>query len=314
MIPTIEMIPTTWFLIFAVVWYAWFSIKSKNKASRLPPGPPGLPLVGNLLSLDPQLHSYFAGLAQIHGPIFKLQLGNKLAIIVSSPFWARQILKENDIIFANHDVTASGRVATYGGSNILWSPYGPQWRMLRKVSVLKMLSNTKLDSVYSLRRREVRQTVNYIYKRVGSHVNVGEQVFLIILNVITNMLWGSTVEGEERDTLGSDFKKAVYELTDLLMKPNVSDFYPILARFDLQGIEKKMRVLVDRFDGIFEKVINQRQENEKVEHKQNKDFLQFLMDLKDEEDSKMPITMTHAKALLMVIIPSLLFLFLWLIP
>lgn len=112
----------------------------------------GLPILGNLLSLDPELHTYFAGLAQIYGPILKLRLGDKLGIVITSPGMAREVLKDNDIVFANHEVPAAGRVATYGGSDIVWTPYGPEWRMLRKVCVVKMLSNTTLDSVYDLRR------------------------------------------------------------------------------------------------------------------------------------------------------------------
>ncbi|KAM3734924.1 hypothetical protein ACB098_10G051000 [Castanea mollissima] len=286
-------------LIFTLSWYTW----KKQRTSLLlllPPGPRGVPLFGNLLSLDPELHSYFAGLAQIHGPIFKLRLGYKLGIVVTSPSLTREVLKDHDVTFANRDVPEAGRAATYGGSDIVWTPYGPEWRMLRKVCVIKMLSNTTLDSVYELRRKQVRETVGYFYRRVGSPVNIGEQMFLTVMNVITNMMWGGTVEGEERSSLGADFKEVVSEMTELLGKPNISDFFPGLARFDLQGIKKKMDGLAKRFDRIFDVMINQRLKIDKEGgSKDSKDFLQFLLKLKDEGDSKTPMTMIHLKALLM---------------
>uniref|UniRef100_A0A3Q7HV85 Uncharacterized protein n=1 Tax=Solanum lycopersicum TaxID=4081 RepID=A0A3Q7HV85_SOLLC len=37
----------------------------------------------------------------------------------------------------------------------------------------------------------------------GSPVNIGEQMFLTALNVITSMLWGGTVKGEESSRLGA---------------------------------------------------------------------------------------------------------------
>ncbi|XP_050265013.1 flavonoid 3'-monooxygenase CYP75B137-like [Quercus robur] len=285
-------------LIFTLSWYAWK--KQRTSLLLLPPGPRGVPLFGNLLSLDPELHSYFAGLAQIHGPIYKLRLGYKLGIVVTSPSLTREVLKDHDVTFANRDVPEAARVATYGGSDIVWTPYGPEWRMLRKVCVIKMLSNTTLDSVYELRRKQVRETVGYFYRRVGSPVNIGEQMFLTVMNVITNMMWGGTVEGEERSSLGADFREVVSEMTELLGKPNISDFYPGLARFDLQGIKKQMDGLAKRFDRIFDVMINQRLKIDKEGgSKDNKDFLQFLLKLKDEGDSKTPMTMIHLKALLM---------------
>ncbi|CAK9311061.1 unnamed protein product [Citrullus colocynthis] len=268
----------------------------------LPPGPWGVPLLGNLPFLDPDLHTYFSELGRKYGPIVKLQLGNRIGIIVNSSSVAREVLKDHDVTFANRDVPQAGRAASYGGSDIVWTPYGPEWRMLRKVCVLKMLSNATLDSVYELRRREVRNTVAHLYRQCGSAVNVGEQGFLTVFNVVTSMLWGGSVEGEQRDGLAAEFRETISEITELLGKPNISDFFPSLARFDLQGIEKKMREIAPRFDNIFDKMIDERLKigggDDDGSVKKN-DFLQFLLEVNDEGESKTPLTMTHLKALLM---------------
>ncbi|PHT58076.1 hypothetical protein CQW23_00439 [Capsicum baccatum] len=293
--------------LLALLYFLWLLInKSKNgQPPPLPPGPKPLPLIGNLHSLDPELHIYFASLFKTYGPICTLWLGRKVGIVITSPALAREVLKDQDTIFANRDVTAAGREATYGGKDITWTPYGPKWRMLRKVCVRDMLSGSTLDSVYALRRKELRQTISYFYNQKGLSVNMGEQMFLTVLNVITNMLWGGTVKGEERASLGAEFRHAVSEMTELFGTPNVSDFYPGLEWLDLQGVTKKMKVLAKRFDEIFESMIDKRQKldrNGEIGNgvgQETKDFLQVLLKLKDEADAKMPLSMVELKALLM---------------
>ncbi|KAM0058411.1 putative cytochrome P450 [Helianthus debilis subsp. tardiflorus] len=79
--------------------------------------------------------------------------------------------------------------------------------------------------------------------------------------------------------------------------PNLSDFYPGLARFDLQGIKKNVKALAKRSDEIFETMIIE--QRRKMSADENKDFLQFLLQLKDRGDSNPPFTIAHLKALLM---------------
>ncbi|KAJ8650058.1 hypothetical protein MRB53_003081 [Persea americana] len=295
-------------VLFMLAWYRWLLAKPKKKGEPpLPPGPRGLPLVGSLPFLDPELHVYFADLARVYGPIAKIWLGNKLGIIITSPSMARAVLKDHDNTFANRDVPAVARIIAYGGKDIVWTPNGPEWRMLRKVCVREMLGHASLEAVYELRRQEMRATIGHVYGRSsGMAINVGEQMFLTVLNVITSMLWGGTLKGEERTSLGSEFREVVSEITEILGKPNISDFFPGLARFDLQGLGSQIKGPLVRFDRIFEMIIEQRlkmDREEKAEGKSGekgcKDFLQFMLKLKDEGDSKTPFTMTHLKALLM---------------
>lgn len=295
------------FLALLWVVFLFFIKKSDKKRGQppLPPGPKPLPLLGNLLSLDSELHTYFAGLSKDYGPILTFWLGKKVGIIISSPIVAKEVLKDQDTVFANRDVPAAALESAYGGRDIAWSPYGPEWRMLRKVCVREMLSSATLDSFYELRRKEIQQTIKFLHSQIGKKVNVGEQMFLNVLNVITNMLWGGTVKGEERASMAAEFRQVVTLMVEQLGKPNISDFYPSLGRFDLQGIRKKTRDMAVKFDGIFDRLIEQRG-MEKMgggddgEIKKSKDFLEFLMLSKDKGDAKIPLTMTHLKALLMV--------------
>lgn len=286
----------------SVLWYLFLYPKSKQRSPPLPPGPWGLPIIGNLPFLKPELHTYFLELSEKHGPIFKLRLGAKLAIVVTSSEVAREVLKTNDVIFANHDVTAVGLVSMYGGIDIALSPYGPRWRMLRKLCVNRILSNARLDLSVDLRRGETRRTVRYLadQARAGSPVNLGEHIFLMILNVLTQTLWGGTVEEEEREIVGAEFLELITEISDLLFKPNISDYFPALSRFDLQGLAKRMRVPAQKMDWLFDRVINKRLGMGRESERKGGDFLEVLLKIKDEEDDKTNFTINHVKALFMV--------------
>ncbi|KAL1830148.1 hypothetical protein ACET3Z_008560 [Daucus carota] len=283
-------------VLFTISWYSWMLNKPKNLL--LPPGPRGLPVVGSLPFLKPEFHSYLESLARIYGPILTLRLGQKISIVITSPALAREVLKDNDVNFANRDVPAVTKAMETGACDIVWTPYGPEWRMLRKVCVREMLGHSILDTVYHIRQQEIKNTCKYLYDQANCPVNLGEQMFLTVLNVITNMLWGGSVKGKERAAIAMEFRQAVAEVSSSLAKPNISDFFPVLARFDLQGVKKKAEGANKKLDLIFDAVIDQRLKMEGG-GTESKDFLQVLLQLKDDKDAKVPLTMNHLKALLL---------------
>ncbi|KAF9615350.1 hypothetical protein IFM89_023001 [Coptis chinensis] len=169
-------------------------------------GPRGLPLVGNLPFLEADLHKYFTKLAQIYGPLLKLRMGKKLCVVLSSPDLIKEVLRDRDATFANRDAPIAVLAVTYGGLDIAWSPHGPMWRMLRKVLVRQMLSNKSLEACYGLRQQEVQQKMKDLYTKIGTPINIGQEVFLMTSNVILSMLWGGRLHGKVRSSVGAEFQ------------------------------------------------------------------------------------------------------------
>ncbi|XP_026378023.1 flavonoid 3',5'-hydroxylase 1-like [Papaver somniferum] len=80
------------------------------------------------------------------------------------------------------------------------------------------------------------------------------------------------------------------------------------ARFDLQGVERRLKELISWLDPFFESMIDKRMKldqeiklNGDQDGKENKvkDFLQVFQQLQDQGDSKVPFTFTNPKALFM---------------
>ncbi|CAH1415618.1 unnamed protein product [Lactuca virosa] len=293
---TFQVLTLSVISLMAILWY-----RSRKTLSTLPPGPRGFPVVGYLPFLGANFHHEFTKLAQRYGPIFKIQLGSKTYIILSSSDLAKAVLHEQDDIFANRDPPVAGLVVSYGGKDIVWSNNNSYWRNLRKVFVHEVLSNKNLEATQSFRRGGVRKTIKQVYETMGTEVDIGGIVFFTSLGVITSMIWGkSLVEDEKNSDVGVGLREVISKIVQLLGAPNVSDFFPMLTKFDLQGVQREMKRQWKTMDRILERIIEERLSIKKDEAGR-KDFLQILLELK-QQNTASAFTMTEIKALLMDIV------------
>ncbi|EEF50980.1 flavonoid 3'-monooxygenase CYP75B137 [Ricinus communis] len=282
--------------------------KLKYSTPPLPPGPRGLPVFGYLPFLGTFLHKKFTDLAGEYGPIYKLWLGRKLCIVISSPSLAKEIVRDEDKIFANRDPPTASKIITYGGNDIVWSSYGPEWKKIRKVFVREMLSNASLEASYPMRKEEVQKTIRDLCNEVGKTVDFGQLVFEIAANASISMLCGSTLKGEKAISFVGEFRKWAEEIMVLQGKPNVSDLFPVLARFDLQGLERETRRIFLCIDQILDSVIEQclntdvATEEKAEKSESRKDFLQILLEFNKHGDAATSITTNQLKALLIDIV------------
>ncbi|KAJ0799858.1 putative cytochrome P450 [Helianthus annuus] len=283
-----------------VLWYK-FTLSTSSQSPPLPPGPRSLPVVGYLPFLGRDLHNKFTNMAHTYGPIFKFYLGSKLHVVINTPELAKEVVRDQDETFANRDLTIAASAITYGGQDLVFSKNNATWRNLRKIFVHEVLSNKNLKACSSFRRDEVRKTIKNVFSKIGTDVNISEIAFLTEANVITRMVWDDTSYiGEKGINLGVELQTIASNITKIMGQPNLSDFFPTLAWFDLQGVERNMKNVAKKRDQIFESIIEDRiKSNNKmspdgIRHEGNKDFLQILLDIKDQQG----LNITQVKALL----------------
>ncbi|KAJ0018522.1 hypothetical protein Pint_09991 [Pistacia integerrima] len=226
--------------------------------------------------------------------------------MVSSPSLAKEVVRDQDTICANRDPPVAFLFSSYGENNIAWTPYGA-WRKLRKIFVTNLMSNASLEACYPLRKQVVKKTIKDVYKKVGQPVEVGEVSLATSMNVLQNMMWGGSLEGEKmkRTNLGVELRELFAEFMVLLATPNVSDLFPLLSRFDLQGIQKRTKKFLSSIkriilDPVIEGYRNTEAVKEGEGKNEKKDFLQLLLDLTEHKDSANSITKSQLKALLVV--------------
>ncbi|KAG2547887.1 hypothetical protein PVAP13_9KG131255 [Panicum virgatum] len=119
--------------------------RSKNGA-RLPPGPPGLPLLGNLLLLrrsSSDVEALLRRLVARHGPVVSLRVGSTLSIFVADPRLAHAALVGSGAALADRPAVARALLGE-SGNTIARSSYGPVWRLLRRNLVAETLHPSRV--------------------------------------------------------------------------------------------------------------------------------------------------------------------------
>ncbi|CAL1391920.1 unnamed protein product [Linum trigynum] len=280
-------------------------------AASLPPGPRGLPIVGYIPFLmyngrKIPIHRQFNDLAAQYGPIFKIWVGGQLHVVISSPALAKQVLRDDESNFSGRDLPLAIRACTYGGLDLAGLPMGRDWNFMKKVVLREVLSNPSLDRCYELRRSVVVKALREV--RSGQPVGVLELAHKMVANATMAMTWGGSDHGDVVDK--DKTRRLGDEMMTLMEQPNVSDAFPLLARFDLQGIGRKAAEAAGRFDRIITSVIQKRFDGEgsliiTEEGKEKKDLLQVLLETRERSGAGSSLaSMNQFKALLLDITPG----------
>lgn len=284
--------------------FKWYQFKSTILTS-IPPGPYSLPIIGYLPFLTPDLHKQFTNMAHTYGPIFKFYVGSKLQVVINTPELVKEVVRDQDEIFANRGPTIASSVLTYGGQDIVFAKNDSNWRKLRKIFIQEVLSNKNLEACGSFRRDEVRKTIKNVYNKIGTAVDISSIAFFTEANVVKRMVWENSLDESAKDSnLGAELQMVSSKIIELLGKPNLSDFFPCLAWFDLQGVERDMKRELKKLEHIFKRMIDLRVESNNKMPKdgtwdaRKKDFLQILLELKGRNDAT-SLNITQIKNLLM---------------
>ncbi|KAM0064852.1 putative premnaspirodiene oxygenase [Helianthus debilis subsp. tardiflorus] len=282
---TILLLPV--FIFFIVT-------KRRQQNLLLPPGPPKLPLIGNMHRLlHPAPHRALNDLAAKYGPIMHLKLGFISTIVISSAEAARQIMKTHDNIFSNRPKLVAPGILGYNYSDIAFAPYGSYWRQLKKICVLEFSTAKSMDSTRFIREEEVKLLVESISKSLEP-VNLVERLFALNHNIIARVTFDEKFDDEMR------FRMAIREGTTLAAGFQIGDFFPSLGFVaKLTGMNKRMEECLVELSNIMDKKIQQRIDLSKVGKPQRECLVDILLQLRDSGELDQPLTTDNIKSVLL---------------
>ncbi|KAJ0788984.1 putative geraniol 8-hydroxylase [Helianthus annuus] len=289
-------LPTIVFFTIVFLFFLVHGLDLYHKR-RMPPGPAGLPIIGNLLDIGPKPHESLAKLSLKHGPLMTIRLGSVTSVVASTPDAAREILQRHDDVCSGRMIPDAVTALENHNMAVLWISANEDWRTIRRALNTYLTHQHKLDTLRDLRQNVVEGMLEFLRASALKNecVNIGKLAFAVALNQISNTCISQNVTTYESDDTGG-FKTAVKTIMEVAGKVNIADIFPVLKPLDPQNIRRQAKAAYGWFDHVILGFINER-----IKHRESKlprfgDMLDSLLDY--SEDNVADFNLIHIKILL----------------
>ncbi|XVF11661.1 hypothetical protein REPUB_Repub08aG0046300 [Reevesia pubescens] len=283
-------------LIFLVSLLIWLKL-GKGKKLNLPPSPPKLPIIGNIHQLGKLPHRSLRDLSRKYGSLLLLQLGHNPNLVVSSAEIVREIVKNHDIVFSNRPMTTATNLLFYGCTS--FAPYGEYLRQVRKISVLELFSQRRVQSFQFVREEEVEVLINKLRSASvkGESINLTEMLMVVSNNIACRCVLSQKSEEDRSSKLGQLARRVMILLTSFC----VGDMFPYLKWLDvLTGFIPSLKAVSGELDAFFDQIIQEHKALESHDEVANKkDFVSIILQLQKDGMLEMDLTQDKIKAILL---------------
>lgn len=142
-------------LVLALVYYVVLLRPQSTipKGAHQPPGPPGRPIVGNLLDIPP-VHSWFKfqEWSKQYGSLYRINIAGRNHVILSTEDIANELLRERGTLYSDREQLPMAAQLMSNNLRPLFLPYGETWRNVRKL--MHNLTNVNVAASYESLQEE----------------------------------------------------------------------------------------------------------------------------------------------------------------
>ncbi|CAN1127214.1 Cytochrome P450 83B1 [Linum perenne] len=277
-------------------------IRKHQKTLNLPPGPPGLPILGNLFQIDNSSpHRYFTKLSHKYGPLMFLRLGYVPTVVISSSKLAKEVMKTQDLAFCSRPSLTGQQRLSYNGLDLVFSPYDSYYTEMRKICMVHLFNPQRVQTFRPIREYEVSQMIDKISKIDGSAkaFNLSEAMMYLTSTIISRVGFGKRYEEEGIER--SRFQSLLNETQALFTSFFVSDYFPYYVGSVLDivmGNKRRLEKNFKEFDIFYQEIIDEHLHPDRVKPEEE-DILDVLLQIMNDPSFKIRLTFDHIKAMLM---------------
>ncbi|XP_015964100.1 cytochrome P450 CYP82D47 [Arachis duranensis] len=257
---------------------------NKKKQCSAPQARGAWPIIGHLhLFGSHQLtHRTLGAMAEEHGPIFTIKLGSYKVLVLSSCEMVKECFTIHDKAFSTRPCVAASKLMGYDCAMFGFTPYGPYWREIRKLTTLQLLSNHRLELLKKTRETELDSAIRKLYKIEGGvFVDMKEWFGDLTHNVSLRMVggrpyYGESGDGYEESEEARRYKKAMRECVRLFGVFVLSDAIPSLGWLDFNGHEKAMKKTASEMDTLVKGWLDEHK-RKRASNKEEQDFMDVML-------------------------------------
>ncbi|KAI3767271.1 hypothetical protein L2E82_17363 [Cichorium intybus] len=291
---SVSTIVATIVLIIAIAFLFHILDRKRVKAGKhkKPPQAKGAwPIIGHLHLLGgPQLpHEVLGDMAEKHGPIFTIKLGAHQALVVNDATTAKNCFTTNDKAFANRPKGEAAKIMAYNYALFGIAPYGDYWRQIRKMVMLEVLSQRRVEILGHVRASEITASIKDLYDgwvkhRMGQNsqmlkLEMSQWFGNLVVNIMVRIISGKRFSPDDEE--GFRFQAVSRKYFELFGELVASDFITYLKCFDVGGYKKAMKKTAKDLDDIVDGWLKEHKmdSNSSQQHESSNDFIHVLISI-----------------------------------